>query len=338
MRNLEPEPAPFTIIPDEPDLSAPSLLEPKNEVVYVSPEEPPYLEQSEQDAISGDEPAVPETLSGRSEEPVLPEDRSDASEPHEIPTTLGEPIQEVIEWPVIQKAEPAIAEAPSIGPGSSGDTFRKIEEPVLPEDQSDASESHEIPTTLGEPIQEVIEWPVIQKAEPALVDTWPAEKRSSGNVLGTADEPALSNYTSSEIAPSIQRSLTIALESLLPPQESDKVSEYQPPLPTIGENPVEDIENPPKISPVEQQFSVSSIERLEKNEGYSPSEIASQPAMTMISILNRILHTCNRFWLIYKRKQLLGNPHPSVFHRLTQLEDFQGRKQSSSPAILFFQF
>jgi len=224
--NLQPDPVPFTILPDdEPDLFAPSSSKPKDEVLYASPVESSYPERSEHDAIGGDEPAL-----------------------GDVPST-----------------EPAV---PETLPG-------KPEEPVLPDDESIASESYEKPTTLGEPIQEAIEWPVIHGAEPALADTWSTEKRSSENILGTADEPALSNFPLSEITPSVQ-SITIALESLLPPQESDKPLENLSQMPTIGENPVEDIENPPNLSPLEQQFLVSSIERLEKTEGYSPSEIAPQ--------------------------------------------------------------
>jgi hypothetical protein len=276
--SLQPEPVPLTILPDEPDLSA---VSPSEEALFTKPDELLDSDVREQSAIQtiipeladeypAEQPSSNE-IPGTTEEPVLPDLVSEQSESPVSSTAPPEPYTKAIEWPVIEKIAPELADEYPAEQPSSNEIPGTTEEPVLMDLVSEQSESPVSSTPPSEPYAKAIEWPVIKKIAP--------ESAYAGEIPEAAGEPVSSNFPQAEKDPeSTRHSFAIALESLVhPPQGSDKLSDDISTMPAVEENPVEPSEIPTLTFPSKQQFQAHlPSQGLEKSDAYSMSEIATQ--------------------------------------------------------------
>jgi hypothetical protein len=181
----------------------------------------------------------------------------------------------IIEWPVIRKTEPESADQGVSAQPATEEISGGEKEPEQYENESDQSEPPVEPPILSDSPSNIIEWPVIRKIEPELADGESSQQPATDELPGTIDERGLSNIVSLETDPeSFRTSITRALESLTTPGETDIPSDRSPSIP-IGENPAEEIELPPKVSPLTQQLPEPSLEGEEKTGGTSLPEIAT---------------------------------------------------------------
>jgi hypothetical protein len=281
MGSLQPEPVPLTIIPDESDFYDEV---PSEEIVFTTPAESGSLDALEQSAFqiiepetAGDHPSEQLSSGKISEmagESVLPEVVLKQPESPVMSGTPKESCSETLVWPVLERTGPQIADEYPAEQPSSGKISEMAGESVLPEVVSEQPESPVISGTPEESSSETLVWPVLERTGPQIADENPAEQPPSGEIPRTPLELALLSFLSEEKDPEFtRRSLTIALESLIPTRQYDKLSEDRRNGAAVGENPVEEIEMSTGVSP--HKFQAPSPEGLEKPDTDSPFKIVT---------------------------------------------------------------